>query len=394
MNGIERRGMESKLKAKRVLVTGGAGLIGSHLVDLLLREGHEVTVLDNLEPQTHPHGKPAWVPSEIRWIQGDLRNDADVKKALEGAQWVFHQAAFGGFSPALTQYMDVNASGTARLFEVIRAQRLSVEKIVVASSQAIYGEGLYQCATHDDLSPPMRRRDQLFQADWEMRCPHCQQPMSPLPTPEHAALNGETIYAISKMTEERLALSLGKWLDIPTVALRYAVTYGPRQSIFNPYTGVVSIFSTRLLNDKPPVIYEDGRQTRDFLFVEDNVRANLFVMQHPDTAYQAFNVGTGQPTHIDDLVAALAKIYGKSTLVPERSGGFRPGDVRHFTHDASKLKALGWSPTVRLEDGLARYVEWIASQSDIRDYFDEAQRLLNEMKVVINPVTSVFAAPT
>ena len=393
MNGTGNNGIQNNTM-KNVLVTGGAGLIGSHLVDLLLREGHTVTVLDNLEPQTHPHGKPDWIPKAVRWIQGDLRNESDVKKALEGVEWVFHQAAFGGFSPALTQYMDVNASGTARLFEVIRAQLLPVEKIVVASSQAIYGEGLYHCAVHGELSPPLRPRSQMIQADWEMRCPHCHQPMTSCATPEVAALNGETIYAISKMAEERLALSLGKWLEIPTVALRYAVTYGPRQSIFNPYTGVVSIFSTRLLNNKPPVIYEDGRQTRDFLFVEDNVRANLFVMQHPDTAYQAYNVGTGQPTRIDELVGILANIYGKSTLTPEISGGFRPGDVRHFSHDANKLKALGWAPTVKLQEGLSRYVSWIEEQSDIRDYFDEAQRLLSEMKVVINPVGVLPKVPS
>ncbi len=368
---------------KRVLVTGGAGLIGSHLADLLLKEGHSVKILDNLEPQTHLHGKPPWISKDVEFIQGDLRNDADVLKALTNVDWVFHQAAFGGFTTALTQYMDVNATGTARIFETIRTHNLPVEKIVAASSQAIYGEGLYHCKTHGDLAPPMRQREQLMQGDWEMRCPECNQHMTPQLTPESSVINGETIYATSKLAEERLTIGLGKLLEIPTVALRYAVTYGPRQSIFNPYTGVVSIFSTRLLNDKAPIIYEDGKQTRDFLYVEDNALANLFVMEHPDTAYQVYNVGTAQPTQIKDLVKTLANIYEKPTE-PDMPGSFRPGDVRHFVHSAQKLNSLGWQPKVTLQEGLSHYVEWIETQQDIKDYFDEAQRRLRDLHVVVS----------
>lgn len=374
-------------QGKRVLVTGGAGLIGSHLSDLLLAQGHTVRILDNLDPQTHPQGQPDWLTrmiaeSNVEFIHGDLRNDSDVRRALQGIDWVFHQAAFGGFTTALTQYMDVNATGTARLFETIRHHRLPVEKIVAASSQAIYGEGLYHCAQHGPISPPMRDRVQLMQGDWETRCPQCAQSMTAMRTPESAVINGETIYATSKLAEERLTIGLGKLLDIPTVALRYAVTYGPRQSLFNPYTGVVSIFSTRLLNDKAPVLYEDGQQTRDFLFVEDNARANLFVMEHPDTAHRVFNVGTGQPTRMRDLVDTLADIYGKD-IPAECPGSFRPGDVRHFVHNADQLNALGWQPTVSLQEGLRRYVDWIQTQGDIQDYFEAAQQRLAELQVVV-----------
>lgn len=369
--------------AKRVLVTGGAGLIGSHLVDLLLKKGHQVKILDNLDPQTHPQGKPPWIPVDAEFIHGDMRSDADVLKALKNVDWVFHQAAFGGFTTALTQYMDVNATGTARMFEIIREHRLPVEKIVAASSQAIYGEGLYQCQNHGEISPSMRAREQLLRGDWEVRCPHCQEPMQPLLTRESSVISGETIYATSKLAEERLTIGLGKLLGIPTVALRYAVTYGPRQSIFNPYTGVVSIFSTRLLNDKAPVIYEDGAQTRDFLYVEDNAAANLFVMEHPDTAYQVYNVGRQQPVRIKDLVQELADIYGKS-IVPEMPGSFRPGDVRHFVHDASQLMSLGWKPQVDLSEGLRRYVAWIEEQQTVRDYFEEAQKRLQALQVVVS----------
>lgn len=367
---------------KRVLVTGGAGLIGSHLTDLLLQAGHTVKILDNLEPQTHLHGKPPWIPKDVEFIHGDLRSDADVKKALTNVDWVFHQAAFGGFTTALTQYMDVNATGTARIFETIRENKLPVEKIVAASSQAIYGEGQYRCAEHGLISPAMRTREQLMRGDWEMHCPQCNAYMEPQLTPENSVINGETIYATSKLAEERLTIGLGKLLGIPTVALRYAVTYGPRQSIFNPYTGVVSIFSTRLLNDKAPIVYEDGAQTRDFLYVEDNAKANLFVMEHPETAYQVFNVGTAQPTQIAHLVKTLANIYEKP-ITPEMPGSFRPGDVRHFVHSSEKLMSLGWKPTISLQEGLGRYVEWIETQQDIRDYFDEAQRRLSALQVVV-----------
>jgi dTDP-L-rhamnose 4-epimerase len=369
--------------AKKVLVTGGAGLIGSHLTDLLLKEGHTVKVLDNLDPQTHPQGKPPWISGDVEFIHGDLRNDADVLKALQGVEWVFHQAAFGGFTTALTQYMDVNATGTARIFETIREHRLPVEKIVAASSQAIYGEGSYRCEEHGVFSPAMRPRTQLVAGDWEMKCPQCQKTATPQLTPESSVINGETIYATSKLAEERLTIGLGKLLEIPTVALRYAVTYGPRQSIFNPYTGVVSIFSTRLLNDKAPIIYEDGNQTRDFLFVEDNARANLFVMEHPDTAHQVYNVGTQRPIKIVDLVRTLANIYEKP-IAPEMPGSFRPGDVRHFVHNSEKLMQLGWRPTVDLQEGLARYVSWIETQQNIRDYFEEAQQRLQALQVVVS----------
>lgn len=375
--------------SKRVLVTGGAGLIGSHLTELLLAKGHEVTVLDNLEPQTHPQGKPAWVPDQVRFIHGDMRNEQDVKSALENVDWVFHQAAFGGFSTAITQYVDVNATGTARLFEVIREQGLPVEKIVVASSQAIYGEGRYRCAQHGLFVPEMRSRAQLLEGRWEPPCPKCRHPMTPSLTPENSSITGETVYAISKLAEEKLALGLGKRLDIPTVALRYAVTYGPRQSIFNPYTGVVSIFSTQLLNDQAPVVYEDGRQTRDFLFVEDNAAANLFVMEHPETAYQVYNVGSGQATRILDLVAMLCDLYGKR-IFPQLPGSFRPGDVRHFVHNADKLRALGWQPKIPINKGLAKYTEWISRQGEIRNYFQDAYENLQRLQVIVQPAGGKF----
>jgi dTDP-L-rhamnose 4-epimerase len=228
----------------------------------------------------------------------------------------------------------------------------------------------------------MRGLEQLQQGHWEVRCPVCDSPLKPSLTSEDKPHHGETIYALSKWAEERLALALGKSLGIPTVALRYAVTYGPRQSVYNPYTGVVSIFSTQLLNNQAPVVYEDGHQSRDFLYVGDNASANLFVMTHPETGYQVYNVGTAQPVKVNQLVGSLARLYNKP-IEPKLTGNFRPGDVRHFAHDANKLMALGWKPQVSLEQGLANYAKWIESQGPVKAYFSEAEERLKAFRVVV-----------
>jgi dTDP-L-rhamnose 4-epimerase len=368
-------------KKGRVLVTGGAGLIGSHLVDLLVERGYEVTILDNLEPQTHPNGKPSWLNPNARFIQGDVRHKSDWQKALEGVRFVFHQAAFGGFTQEISKYAEVNVSGTARLFEEIATGKYPVTKVVVASSQAVYAEGAYECQKDGRVFPPIRSIAQLRKKEWELSCPKCGSILKPCPTPEEKLREGETPYALSKEFEERLALSLGRQMGIPVVALRYAVTYGPRQSIFNPYTGVVSIFSTRILNNLPPFIYEDGQQTRDFIFVKDVVEANLFVMENEKANFQVFNVGTGKATPVKELAKRLCALYGKS-LQPEASGKFRRGDVRHMILDSQKLNDLGFFVATPLEEGLKRFTDWMKMQEQIEDYFTEAFHRLTSHGVV------------
>ncbi|MBI4550167.1 MAG: NAD-dependent epimerase/dehydratase family protein [Candidatus Omnitrophica bacterium] len=363
----------------KVLVTGGAGLIGSHIVDLLFGKGYPVVILDNLNPQTHPAGKPDWVHHEAEFIQGDVRNERDVAKSLEGVRYVVHQAAFGGFTEAVSEYFDVNVNGTARIFEVIRSRRLPVEKIVVASSQAVYAEGAYECPKDGPQFPAPRTRAE--EGNWEVPCPRCAGPLRPLPTPETKPLAGETPYALSKEFEERFSLAAGRDLGIPVAALRYAVTYGPRQSLFNPYTGVVSIFSTRIQNQLPPHLYEDGRQTRDFVYVEDVARANLLALEHSGIRDAAFNVGTGRSTSVGDLASNLAVIYGKK-ISPEFSGDFRTGDVRHIVLDPGKIRSFGFEPKVSLEGGLRRVAEWIASQGEIKEYFGEAYKRLREKRII------------
>jgi dTDP-L-rhamnose 4-epimerase len=367
--------------AMKVLVTGGAGLIGSHVVDQLLEKGYEVRVLDNLEPPTHLHGKPAWVPTEVEFLQGDMRSQDDLVRALDGVDFVSHQAAFGGFVPGISKYVHVNVLGTALLLELIVQRRLPVRKVVMASSQAVYGEGKYECAEHGVQSPPIRSVESLRAGRWEQPCRVCGGPLAPLPTDEQTPIDSTTPYAISKYGQERLLLSWGKTHGIPATALRYSVTYGPRQSISNPYTGVVSIFSTRMLNGLRPVVYEDGQQTRDFVYVGDVARANVHCLETPATDGEVYNVGSGRRTRVVDLIDVLRESYSLE-IEPLMRGEFRPGEVRHLFSDSSKLRATGWTPQVPVREGIARYVEWIRTQGDVREYFSEAEKVMREMRAV------------
>jgi len=375
-------------KGKHYLVTGGAGLIGSHLVDALIDAGAQVTILDNLDAQTHPHGKPSWLNPKARFIHGDCRKREDWQQALsDGVEYVFHQAAFGGFTPQLSQYMDTNASGTALMFEVIRDHKLPIKKIVVASSQAVYGESGYLSGAEPYYPTTLRPLKQLQEGRWEIEHPQTGEKLRPILNPEYRPLHTETIYGVSKLAEEKLAIGIGRSLGIPVTALRYAVTYGPRQSLFNPYTGVVSIFSTQLLNNIAPVVFEDGEQSRDLLYVSDNVAANMMVMEKAEADYQVYNVGRGEAVSINRLVGLLAHHYQKN-IAPQHTGEFRPGDVRHFVHDASRIRALGWQPRVSLEKGLGKYAEWILQQGNVREYFSSAREKMRGSGIVRPPASA------
>jgi dTDP-L-rhamnose 4-epimerase len=365
------------------LVTGGAGLIGSHLVDALLDRGYEVTILDNLDPQTHPFGKPDWIPAVARFIEGDIRDRQAWRTAMDRVDIIFHQAAFGGFTPSYSHYLEANAAGTALMMEIIAEDKLPIRKIVAASSQAIYGEGTYTCPAHGTQYPQPRSLQQLTAGQWELQCPICGQVMAPSRICEDKPYDGKTAYAISKYATERLILNLGKQLNIPTVALRYSVTFGPRQSLYNPYTGVVSIFSTRILNDLPPIIYEDGQQTRDFTYVGNIVSANLFCMDNEACNWEPFNAGRGERVTVERLVQTLIELYGKTDLAVKRDGRlYRPGDARHMVPDPGKLEALGWRALYSLEDGLDAYIEWIATLGNVKEYFSEAQERLKQLQIV------------
>jgi dTDP-L-rhamnose 4-epimerase len=371
--------------AKRALVTGGAGLIGSHVVDLLVNEGWKVRSLDSLEPQTHRRGRPVWINEKAEFVRGDLRDREIIAAALDNIDVVFHQAAYGGYMPEIAKFVDVNSLGTAQMLEVIRENNLPIKKIVVASSQAVYSEGAADCPEHGLVFPAVRPVEQLQKGDWQVHCPFCGAPTKSIPTPENAPIGGETVYGLTKVDQERLVLLWGKQLGIPTVALRYSCTYGPRQSIFNPYTGVIAIFCTRLLNNLSPILYEDGQQTRDFSFVNDIACANLLAAETDKLDGLPVNIGSGHGTPIHEIAAQLADVL-KIGIPPEINGEFRPGEMRHLTSDTKLARSAGYKPAVGLGEGIGRYINWIREQSDIRDYFNEASQIL-KTKGIVHRVT-------
>ena len=368
-------------KRQRALVTGGAGLIGSHVADLLVREGWRVRILDNLEPNTHRRGKPAWINRDAEFVHGDLRDRATIENALSDIDIVFHQAAYGGYMPEMAKYVQVNSFGTALMLETIREKNFPIKKVIVASSQAVYSEGAGECSKHGLVFPKVRPVEQLQRGDWSVRCPICDQPTTSVPTPEEAPVGGETVYGLTKVDQEKLVLLWGKQVGIPAVALRYSCTYGPRQSIFNPYTGVIAIFCTRLLNNLSPVLYEDGEQTRDFSFVEDIARANLLAATTDALDGRPVNVGSEKGVTVREIAQSISDALG-IRIAPEINAEFRPGEMRHLISGTDTIRAAGYSPQVGLAEGIDRYLDWIRSQSDVRDYFSEASETLRNKGIV------------
>jgi dTDP-L-rhamnose 4-epimerase len=372
---------------RRALVTGGAGLIGSHLVDLLLEEGWTVRILDNLEPQTHRFGRPSWLPPAAECMVGDIRDASTIRSALDGVDVVFHLAAYGGYMPEIAKFVQVNSFGTALLLEIIRDERLPIRKVVVASSQAVYQEGAARCPIHGLIFPPTRTVAQLQRGDFAVHCPRCSAPTISVPTPEQAPIGGETVYGMTKMDQERLTLVWGRQTGIPTIALRYSCTYGPRQSIFNPYTGVIAIFATRILNGESPVLYEDGEQTRDMCFVEDVAHATLLAATTDALDGQAVNVGSGRATTVREMARLVGESLGRP-IVPVVRGEFRPGEIRHLISDIARARSVGYEPRVDLTEGIRRYIDWIPTQGNVRDYFAAAEAGLRTSRIVHRFTTS------
>ncbi len=375
----------------RALVTGGAGLIGSHVTDLLLAEGWAVRVLDNLEPVTHRGRRPPWLASEAEFANADVRDRVALRTALDGVDVVVHQAAYGGYMPEIAKFVEVNSLGTANLLEIVRDERLPVRKVVVASSQAVYREGAAHCPDHGAVTPGPRDDARMAAGLWAVPCPLCGRDTRPVPTPESAPLGGESTYAITKVDQERLTLAWSRQTGIPAVALRYSCTYGPRQSLMNPYTGLIAIVATRLLNGLAPVLYEDGRQTRDLVFVEDVARANLVALTTDALDGLPVNVGSGHGTEVREVTRIVGEALGVA-IAPELRGEFRPGEMRHLTSDISRAAAAGWTPTVGLEEGIARYVAWISGQGDVAEYFAEAERGLRRAGIVRGGVSSAHGS--
>ena len=364
----------------RALVTGGAGFIGSHLVEELLKQNYEVVSLDNLEPRIHAAGKPGYLPSGVRFVQGDVRDKSVWKGALEGVDIVFHQAAYQDYMPDYSKFFHTNVVGTVLLYEVIRDQKLNVQKIVVASSQAVYGEGQYNCRIDGMVLPPARAQAQMERGDWEVKCPKCGAPVQYQQLREEYP-NPYNQYALSKYSQELAALRLGKLFGIPTVALRYSITQGARQSPHNTYSGICRIFTLRFLNNQPPVIYEDGKQLRDYVHVSDVVEANLLVARDPRADFEPFNVGSGKGVTVFEYANLLARILG-SDLEPIVPGKYRVGDNRNSVSSIEKLKVLGWKPKKSLESIMRDYVEWLESTGLKDQYYLRADHEMESAGVV------------
>ena len=355
------------MEKANVLVTGGAGFIGSHLVDALVEHGHRVRVLDALVSQVHgENAQPEYLNPDAEFIQGDVCDRALVDKALDGIDVVFHEAAEVGVGQSMYEierYVRANDLGTAVILEAILARRPQIKKLVVASSMSIYGEGAYKCEDCGPSAPQLRPAQQLLSRDWEVKCPKCGKQLSPAGTTEEKPLFPTSVYAVTKQDQEQFCLAVGRSYGIPAVALRYFNVYGTRQALSNPYTGVCAIFSARLLNKNRPLVFEDGEQTRDFVHVSDIVRANLLALETDRADYQAINIGTGRATSIREVSRLLADGLGLD-LEPEIVGKYREGDIRHCVADISKARSLlGYEPQISLERGIPELLSWVRAQA-------------------------------
>lgn len=366
---------------KHVLVTGGAGFIGSHMVDLLLEKGYKVRVFDNLEPQVHGEltGPPDYLDKGAEFVRGDVMDRDALRKALEGIDAVVHDAAMVGVGQSQYQifrYTQVNTLGTANLLDLLVNEKTSVQRVLMASSMSIYGEGLYRRPSDGKLVTPVARPDsQLETRDFEMRDEETGEVLEMMPTPEWKPLQCTSVYALGKKDQEEYSLVVGKAHKIPVTACRFFNVYGTRQSLSNPYTGVAAIFSSRIKNGNAPKVYEDGRQSRDFINVRDLVEAKLFLLENEKSVGEVYNICTGRPTSVLEVALALKDLMGRPDLEPEVVRGFRSGDIRHCYGDPSKLAKLGWKSRIEFREGLKKLVEWSATVES-KDLVEKAHKEL------------------
>jgi dTDP-L-rhamnose 4-epimerase len=386
-----------------VLVTGGAGFIGSHTVDLLLERGHRVRILDNLQSPVHRERVwPAYLPDAVEKLEGSVDDPAAWQAALAGVDAVVHLAAHQDYLPNFSRFFHTNAAGTALLYELLVADPAlarGIRKIVVATSQAVYGEGRYRCPEHGIQFPGQRSLAQLEARDWEPRCPapatpaepagpgaagstmRCGRTLASQTTLEDDPPHPHNQYGISKLSQELICLNLGERYGLPTTALRYSITQGPRQSFTNPYSGALRIFVQRVLHGRQPILYEDGGQLRDYVTVWDVARANLIALEDPRTDFQAFNVGGGKALTVLEYAHLVGRALDRP-VAPEVPGRFRVGDTRHIISDISRLRALGWEPRGSLEEAARAYAAWAQQQPGFRDYTDEGLATMARQGVV------------
>ena len=364
----------------KVLITGGAGFIGSHTCDRLLSQGHEVVVLDALTAPVHRNGRPPYLSSEVDFYQGDVRNRELLANLLRRVDAVYHFAAYQDYLTDFSRFADVNVVSTALLYEVAVAERLDLARVVVASSQAAMGEGLYLCQVDGDVVPGMRPETALAVANWEIHCPECGGPLEMQPSPERIS-NPQNAYGMSKLGQEMFAINLGRRYGIPTVALRYSIVQGPRQSVYNAYSGACRIFCLNYLQGRPPVLYEDGEAIRDYVNIDDVVDANVLVLEDDRAVGRVFNVGGGKAVTTMEFADVVMRQYG-SEEPGKVTGEYRFGDTRHILSDIAALSALGWRPRRSTAESVAAYATWLEAIPDLDGVLDEANIRMRALGVV------------
>lgn len=376
------------MSIRNVLVTGGAGYIGSHFVDALVGREYRVTVLDNLEPQVHRSGTwPSYANAKAEYVRGDVRDRAIVEPLVLAADAVAHLAAAVSVGQSMYQvdrYVDVNTRGTALLLDVLVNAKHHVQKVLVASSIGVYGEGAYRCPTDGVVAPAIRPESQLAARDWEQRCPACGEHVASMPTPEEKPLYRDNIYSMTKYHQEEMVLLVGRTYGIPAVAPRFFNVYGPRQSLSNPYAGVAAIWLSRLLNGKQPVVFEDGGQLRDFVSIHDVVDCLVLMLEQSGADFLPVNVGSGETVTILDIARLLDRLLGTG-IEPLVLQSGRKFDIRHNTADVGRARAtLGFRPTVSLERGFTELIEWARTTPDVAvDFFDKALGELSEKGLLV-----------
>ncbi len=367
---------------KNILITGGAGFIGSNLAIKLIEKGHNVRVLDNLSAQIH--GESAVLPEKLKgkveFVKGDVTNKDDWEKALENQHVIIHLAAETGTGQSMYEvqkYVDVNINGTAILLNYLVNNKHSIQKVVVASSRAIYGEGKYVCKEHGIVYPGDREEKNLLAKDYDAKCPYCGQSAELSATDESSKIHPSSVYGITKQNQEQMVLNVCKSIKIPAVAFRYQNVYGPGQSLKNPYTGILSIFSTQIRNGNNINIFEDGEESRDFVFIDDIVDATILGIEKEEANYEVFNVGSGKQTTVFEVATALNNLYEQKVSI-NITGNFRLGDIRHNYADLEKIKTkLGFTPKFDFEEGVAHFAKWVASQDVETDRYSKS---IDEMK--------------
>lgn len=367
----------------KVLITGGAGFIGSHTADALLAKGHQVRVLDILQQPVHRGGeKPGYLDPEIEFMIGDVRDEAALLAALRGVDAVYHLAAFQDYLPEFSRFFSTNVTSTALIYELIVREKLPIQKVVVASSQAALGEGLYLDAEGKRVLPGLRSDENLRQGLWEIQPKFDQKGPLQYQATDETVANPQNCYGTSKIAQENAALNLGRMYDIPSVAMRYSIVQGPRQSLYNAYSGACRIFSLSFHVGRTPVIYEDGNQVRDFVNYLDVVDANLKVLEDDRANYEMFNVGGDKAVTVGEFAQTVGQVFGHNDFEPEASGKYRFGDTRHILSDVSKLKALGWAPQRTTYDSVTAYRNWMETAAPAEDILEQSDKLMAALGVV------------